>query len=162
GWTGRLAEGTQALEHAGGAVPLVGKAAIGAGEKIGTGDVARGAGELTGIASSALVTDVVEGAPGAISATGRGLERAGAAIGDSRIGGYGVPGLAVAEALLRSDPKGLAVAAAPTVLRYGGRGLQKAGAALGRMPDSLAGLATPAEDVLSHDEMLAQGARRYK
>lgn len=124
GLTGRAAELAQAIEHASGAVPLVGTSAIHAGEDIGHGDVARGTGELAGLASSALLPEAKNRAPGVIDATGQGMERAGTALGDSKIGGYGLPGLAVMESLLRSDPKGLAIAAAPTLLKYGGKGLQ--------------------------------------
>jgi hypothetical protein len=46
------------------------------------------------------------------------------------MGGFGIPGLGVAEAVVRGDPKGLALAAVPYALKYGGKGLQKVGGGL--------------------------------
>ncbi len=69
------------------------------------------------------------------SAVGRGAEAAGTAMADSKLGGFGLPGLGVAEAILRADPKGLIAAAAPYALKYGGQGLQKVGGALGALKD---------------------------
>ena len=68
--------------------------------------------------------------PGAISAVGGRAETLGSTLAETKIGGFGLPGLAAAEAILRSDPMGAAVAATPYALKYGGRGLKRAGAAL--------------------------------
>lgn len=162
GFVGRGAEAMQAIEHLGGAVPLVGRSAIHAGENIGSGNVARGTGELTGLASGAFLPSLVQKMPRTISATGRGVERVGTALGETKIGGYGVPGLALAEAVMRSDPKGLAIAAAPTVLKYTGRGMQRVGSALDGLPDSIRALTGDADEPISHADLVARGARAYR
>lgn len=132
---GRLTSALEALKHIGGSVPLIGPAGVDAGEKIGEGDIAGGAGELAGIASGALVPKVASESPGAISAVGRGAESLGGKLkkaGGVSVGGVHVPisTLGLAEAVMRHDPVGLGVAAAPYALEYGGKGLQKLGGSL--------------------------------
>ena len=68
--------------------------------------------------------------PGAVSALGRGAETLGTTLAESKIGGFGLPGLGIAEAVIGRDPMGAAAAVAPYALKYGGRGLQRAGAGL--------------------------------
>lgn len=132
---GRVTSALEALKHIGGSVPLIGPAGVEAGNKIGEGDIAGGAGELTGIASGALLPKVAGAAPEAISKVGRGAEAAGTALKGSRmsLGGISIPmtGLGAAEAMFGNHPiAGAAVAATPYALEYGGKGLQKVGGAL--------------------------------
>lgn len=144
----RLSSALQAVEHLGGAVPLIGPAGIQAGEKIGNGDIAGGAGELAGLASGALVPDVASGlannVPGAMIRGGEAVARGGAKLkgaGGVSVGGIHVPltTMGLAEAVMRGDPKGLAVAAAPYAMEYGGKGM----AATGRALEGLRGLRGP-------------------
>lgn len=74
--------------------------------------------------------------PEAVSATGRGMERAGTALAESRVGGITLPGLGAVGAL--SDPRALALAATPYALKYGGKGLQRVGGGLERLKEALA------------------------
>lgn len=150
----------QAAEHLGGAVPLVGPAAINAGEKIGNGDIAGGAGELAGLASGALVPDVVEGAPRAMQKAGGAMERGGTALatrGGISVGGVHVPlsTIGLGEALLRRDPVGAAVAATPYALKYGGKGMRMAG-------EALEGLRNPAPEGETWDPAGPARAARAK
>jgi hypothetical protein len=94
----RLSSALQAVEHLGGAVPLIGPAGIQAGEKIGNGDMAGGAGELAGLTSGALVPDVASGLanniPGAMVRGGEAMARGGAKLkgaGGVSVGGIHVP-----------------------------------------------------------------------
>ena len=75
--------------------------------------------------------------PEAVSAAGRGAETAGTALAESKIGGFGIPGLGALEAITRGDPTGLAVAASPYALKYGGKGLQKVGGGLEALKEAL-------------------------
>ena len=97
------------------------------------GDNPREAGSALGqlLLGRYAVPAVAPKVPGAVSAVGRGAEAVGTTLAKGRFGGgFGLPGLGAAEAIFRSDPMGVAVAAAPYALKYGGRGLQRAGAAL--------------------------------
>lgn len=138
---GRLVSALKAFKHLGGSVPLIGKASIDAGEKIGEGDIAGGAGELTGLASAAAVPKVVSRTPGAISSVGSGMENVGSfakAHGPTVFGHTAtLPEMAATVALERlyrgnvgQAAVGAGVAAAPYALEAGGRGLQRLGSAL--------------------------------
>lgn len=129
GGLGRLAEFVQGVRDTGGAVPLIGKAAVDAGGKIGNGDIAGGAGELAGLASSAALPSAIRNSGRGISAVGRGAEAVGNAT--TRLSPLGA-----VEGALNGDWKGAALAAAPYALKYGGQGLQSLG-------DAIDGLVNP-------------------
>lgn len=138
----RLSAGAEALAHIGGSVPFIGPAGTKAGQKIGEGDIAGGAGELAGLASGALVPKIAGRAPKAMQTVGRGVESAGNFLknkGSVNIGGVHIPigsAIGLAEAAAGHGPLGLATAAAPYALEYGGKGVSAAGEALGRLRDS--------------------------
>lgn len=139
---GRVTSAVEALKHLGGSVPLIGPAGVDAGEKIGEGDLAGGAGELAGLASGALLPEVAAKGPSALQKTGGLMERGGQAMkthGGMSVGGFKVPlsTLGLGEAVLRSDPMGIAVAASPYALEYGGKGLSAAGRALEGLRDNV-------------------------
>ena len=142
---GRLISALNAAKHIGGSVPLIGPSAIDAGEKIGEGDIAGGAGELAGLASGALVPEVAGRAPKGVQALGRGMEATGNFLknkGSVNVGGMHIPVgtlLGTAEAAMGHGPMGLATAAAPYALEYGGKGVTAAGEAL----EGLKNLRTP-------------------
>jgi len=142
---GRLISALNAVKHVGGSVPLIGPAGIAAGEKIGEGDIAGGAGELAGLASSALVPEVASRAPAGVQALGRGMESTGQFLknkGSINVGGVHIPvgtALGALEALGGHGPMGLVTAAAPYALEYGGKAVQAGGDAL----EGLKNLGTP-------------------
>ena len=76
--------------------------------------------------------------PAGVSAAGRGVERAGTALAETKVGGFGVPGLGALDAMLGAHPgRGLAIAATPYALKYGGKGLQAVGGGLERLKEAV-------------------------
>lgn len=110
-------------------LPVIGPAAAHIGERIGEGDIAGGAGELTGLASNAFIPATMRNTPRAMTAVGRGAEAAGQTLMESRFTPYGALGLL--ETALRGHP-GIAtsIAAVPPALKYGGKGLRAVGESL--------------------------------
>jgi hypothetical protein len=130
----RTISALNAVKHIGGSVPLIGPAGINAGEKIGEGDVAGGAGELAGLASGALLPKIAANAPAGLIKGGALAERAGAALRKP----VSLAGLAET---FHSPAIGLPMAAAPYALEYAGKGAQ----AVGRGLESLRDRATAVE-----------------
>lgn len=135
GDNGRLIAGVNAVKHLGGSVPLIGPAAINAGNKIGEGDIAGGAGELAGIASGALLPKIAAKAPAALGTIGEGLERVGAKAQKPL-------SLASLVEVGKNPVAAAGMYTAPYALEYAGKGAK----ALGKGLDSLKERMTPAED----------------
>lgn len=100
-------------------------------------------GDLLGqIAMGKMAPGAARAVPGAIeggvnavgrgvSAAGRGLTAAGEKGINSKVGGFGIPGLGALEAVFGSHPvAGIATAAAPYAAKYGGKLLERGGSAL--------------------------------
>lgn len=140
GANGRMVSAAEMFKHLGGAVPFVGKAAADAGTKIGEGDWAGGAGELTGLASGALLPKV----PGAVADSLEGMGRGAEALGKSKPLAR-AQALAPLEAMTGHPLAAAASIAAPPFLQGGGRVMQKGGAALNGLIDAVKGPAAEAE-----------------
>jgi len=125
GENGRAISAAEMFKHLGGAVPLVGKPLMDAGDKLGNGDLAGGAGELAGIASGALLPKVPGALADSMEAVGRGAE----ALGKSKTLAR-AQALAPIEAVTGHPIAAAASLAAPPLLRGGGRLAQRGGAAL--------------------------------
>lgn len=132
GANGRMVSAAEMFKHLGGAVPFVGKAAADAGTKIGEGDWAGGAGELTGLASGALLPKV----PGAVADSLEGIGRGAETLGKSKPLAR-AQALAPLEAMTGHPLAAAASIAAPPLLRGGGRVMQKGGAALNGLIDAV-------------------------
>ena len=130
----RLLPAVRAVEHFGGAVPLIGPAAINAGEKMGNGDIAGGAGELAGLASGALMPKIAEKAPAAMKTVGGAVERGGKALQtkgvNTPMGTITPGGVGLVHAIMNLNPTTAAIAATPYALEYGGKATRMAGEAL--------------------------------
>lgn len=132
GANGRMISAAEMLKHLGGAVPFIGKPMADAGDKIGNGDLAGGAGELAGVASGALLPKVPGAVAKSMGSVGRGAE----ALGKSKVLSR-ARDLAPLEAMTGHIGPAIASVAAPTILQGGGRLLQKGSGALDGLIDAV-------------------------